>query len=219
MHSHLSVVLAGISFIGASHALPSQEKSYLPSQPLNGLPAPDSSLTLKYVALGLGWQNYTCANESTAPVSIGANAHLFDATTLLSSRVGSTQVATLPSAALTEWYDLGTPFVGGAPFDGLPYLGHHFFAGGGIPSFDLSTPGLFLSAEKDADVPAPSGSCPGPLKTGAVDWLYLAYNGSFQDVGLDAVYRVETAGGDPPTTCSTTGLVQIPYGAEYWFYG
>ncbi len=69
-----------------------------------------------------------------------------------------------------------------------------------------------------ANIPAPAGADPGPQGYGAVDWRALtAVAGS---VGLTEVYRVETAGGNPPANCNgfegTTVLVQ--YAAMYWFY-
>jgi hypothetical protein len=36
---------------------------------------------------------------------------------------------------------------------------------------------------------------------------------------LSQVYRVVTAGGKAPTTCSDTNLISIDYAAQYWFFG
>jgi hypothetical protein len=41
-------------------------------------------------------------------------------------------------------------------------------------------------------------------------------------VGLSQVYRVDTAGGNPPTSCAgyTAGeVLSVPYSAGYHFYG
>jgi hypothetical protein len=41
-------------------------------------------------------------------------------------------------------------------------------------------------------------------------------------VGLGEVYRVESAGGNPPETCSgisSDAVIGVQYSAEYWFYG
>lgn len=49
------------------------------------LTAPDTNLTLKYLAVGHGIQNYTCASTTATAVNIGALAVLYDATALYSS--------------------------------------------------------------------------------------------------------------------------------------
>lgn len=77
-----------------------------------------------------------------------------------------------------------------------------------------------LIGKKEADVKAPAGSDAGPEGTGAVDWLFLGNKGG--SVGLEAVYRVETAGGSAPSTCQGVdvgGVISVQYAAEYWFYG
>lgn len=73
-----------------------------------------------------------------------------------------------------------------------------------------------------ADIPAPKGASEGPAGTGAVDWLALTDNGKGLSVGLREVYRVETAGGSPPSSCSGEykgKVISVQYSAQYWFYG
>ncbi|KAK7744545.1 hypothetical protein SLS53_003430 [Cytospora paraplurivora] len=48
--------------------------------PATNLPSPPSDLTLKYVAIGHGIQNYTCASTSASAVNKGALAVLYDIT-------------------------------------------------------------------------------------------------------------------------------------------
>lgn len=99
---------------------------------------------------------------------------------------------------------------------GLPTLGHHYFTVSGTPTFHLEAAQpapLVLSAKKVASVPAPALSVPN-----SVDWLYLTDDGKGISEGLKAVYRVETAGGKAPSTCSKVGDIQVKYAAEYWFY-
>lgn len=52
------------------------------------LPSPPHGLKVKYTTLGVGTQNYTCANnnQATKPVAIGALATLFDASCFVSPR-------------------------------------------------------------------------------------------------------------------------------------
>lgn len=78
--------------------------------------------------------------------------------------------------------------------------------------------GKILYAAKVGDVKSPPTSNKGPDGTGAVDWLALTAKTGYTSVGLGEVYRVVTAGGNPPTTCAAAGVVSIQYAAEYWFY-
>jgi len=104
---------------------------------------------------------------------------------------------------------------------GIDVLGQHFFTAGGSPEFDLTGVSARLVAKKLNSVSPPAGACPGPGNAGAVSWLELGDNGAGLSFGgISYVYRVETAGGNPPATCSgQTGLITVPYSAEYWFYG
>lgn len=54
----------------------------LPDTGSTNLPAPSTNLTLKYLAVGHGIQNYTCASANASAVNVGALAVLYDATPL-----------------------------------------------------------------------------------------------------------------------------------------
>lgn len=183
--------------------------------PPSALPPPDASWALRYVALGLGTQNYTCAGAgASAPAPAGAVAALYDA----SARLAGAKASAIPTLAAQALASAKPAAAGGAPALapalGMPQLGRHYFAASGAPTFDLArarpAPAL-LSARKVAAVPAP----------GAVAWLELVDDGGGAGYGgLRAVYRVETAGGLPPASCDGLGAsVAVPYAAEYWFYG
>ncbi|CAN8105896.1 unnamed protein product [Discula destructiva] len=64
---------------------PSETTPTLPSTGSTDLPAPASGLTLKYLAVGQGLQNYTCATNTSTATSVGALAVLYDATELYST--------------------------------------------------------------------------------------------------------------------------------------
>ncbi|GAB7350058.1 hypothetical protein MBLNU459_g0728t1 [Dothideomycetes sp. NU459] len=204
MPSLITLLLTTVTLLLATtSAAPtaSRGRSSTPAIPLNGLPSP-SGLTLRYIALGLGTQNYTCPNTTTAPIANGALATLYDATALL--RAAPAAVSTLPALAYSTGSSLS-----------LPTLGHHWFSAAGVPTFDLEAaiPRAFLSAKKVAYVAAPADSVPN-----SVPWLYLVDDGRGVSVGLKAVYRVETAGGAAPATCAKVGELTVRYAAEYWFY-
>ena len=100
----------------------------------------------------------------------------------------------------------------------LAVLGHHEFDASGVPVFDLGNKGL-LRGKKEAAIAAPEDAYKGPFDqgNGAVDWLELcAVAGSKQ---IQRGYRVETAGGKPPKSCTgQPAFLQIEYAAQYWFY-
>ncbi|KAH0360560.1 hypothetical protein KCU65_g9330, partial [Aureobasidium melanogenum] len=201
MSSTIARLLLAFFFATIAQALPTPSTtSNQNTVPLNGLPAP-GALSLEYIALGVGTQNYSCSATGATPTAIGAVASLYDASMLKTPARSSL----IPSYAAVA-YSTHTWF-------NLPTLGHHWFSAAGVPTFDLESHG-FLSAKKVADVPAPAGSI-----AGSVDWLFLQDDGRGVSKNLKAVYRVETAGGSAPATCSKSGVIEVSYAAEYWFYG
>lgn len=173
-------------------------------------------MTLLYVALGRGVQNYTCATDdsTSSPVAIGALATLFDATPLAYSSQSS--IDSLPACAVYSPLPASGPLTV-SDYGSFPVLGEHFFNVSGTPTFDLYTVGDIFWGAKTSDVQAPSGSDAGPEDTGAVDWLQLQDKGG--SVGVQEVYRVETAGGAAMATCEgQPSLVSVQYAADYYFY-
>lgn len=196
-------------------SLPSRPVSTTPTLPLSGdateLPAaPPAGQSLVVIALGRGVQNYTCVDTTSTPVALGAVATLFDGTAL--ATINESAFNALPPKAV--YVPLNSPI-----FSDLPVLGHHYFIADGTPTFNISAKGDILYAKKTADIKAPSTANAGPAGTGAVDWLTLVAKPGYPSVGLQTVYRVVTAGGNPPTTCPSAGVISVQYSAEYWFYG
>lgn len=77
------------------------------------------------------------------------------------------------------------------------------------------------SVKKEEAVDAPKTSMPGTSDEshGAVGWLFLTST-SESEGQAKTVYRVNTAGGEPPGDCSDQPKdLAIDYAAEYWFYG
>lgn len=100
-------------------------------------------------------------------------------------------------------------------------IGHHFFRDATTPVFNLDTTssrqyGIAIT-KKIGSFGAPSNSLQGA--NGAVPWLYLTtINGTMGD--YRSVYRVETAGGQPPKTCENLpSNFTVQYAANYYFYG
>ncbi|TAQ86681.1 hypothetical protein B7494_g5004 [Chlorociboria aeruginascens] len=187
-----------------------------PTIPVSGdaTELPTTNLTLQYIALGRGIQNYSCSAVGAIPVSIGAIATLFDATQFATSNIDAFN--NLPTTAV--YHDLpaaGADFI----LDGVPplsVLGNHFFAADTTPTFELTAVSKSLRGAKTADIKAPASANIGPAGTGAVDWLQLVNKDT--SVGLSMVYRVSTAGGSATPTCNGTSIITFQYSAAYWFY-
>lgn len=176
---------------------------------------PTTNLTLQFVAIGRGIQNYTCSAAGATGASIGAIATLFDATSLAFANI--TKLHTIPAEVVNNPTPApGSPLMTSAgPFK---VLGNHYFDSILTPTFNLSTVSKVLFGAKSADVKAPADASVGPAGTGAVDWLQLtAKPAPYVSVGLALAYRVETAGGNA-VACTDAGVITTEYAAEYWFY-
>jgi hypothetical protein len=178
-------------------------------------------VSLKYIALGVGTQNYTCAaspNSATiAPIQVGAKAVLFDVGSFFQKL--PIMINSLPPLSLGLYTMTGKPDM--TKITGGGVLGEHYFNAAGQPVFDLTKVGVKITAKKLGGVTAPADACPGPKNAGAVDWLLLTdVGGGASYGGVSYVYRVVTAGGQKPATCAgKTGTFEVPYTTEYWYYG
>ncbi|KAK3651552.1 hypothetical protein LTR56_005694 [Elasticomyces elasticus] len=230
MAAYLCSLLAVSSLLSTGNCMPRRSVS-APALPLNklastvatALPAPTGSP--QFIALGLGVQNYTCNSTTNTYAAAGALAQLFDATAYLSyrpdridslsqeylDRYTSFPCSQSPSSDI-KIADRCEGLANSRIARPLPVLGEHYFTKTGTPSFDLSKAAHdpFLYSAKKANATAPG--------TGNVDWLYLASNGSSLNQVVSSVYRVETAGGVQPKSCSGSGSISVPYAAQYWFY-
>ncbi|KAG4427617.1 hypothetical protein IFR05_016901 [Cadophora sp. M221] len=191
----------------------------IPVLPISGnsieLPIPTHSL--KYIAVGRGIQNYSCATSSSAPLAIGAIANLYDTTTIAYSN--TTLLHMFPPLAVTVATPRNPTTSMRLYSKMLKPLGIHFFDAAGTPIFDLQATGNILFAKKIQGVQAPTTASKGPAGTGAVDWLFLGNKTEgYTSVGLSAVYRVVTAGGVSPACTAGMGVHSVEYAAEYWFY-
>jgi len=185
------------------------------------LPNVSEGLSLKHVAIGRGTQNYTCSttNSSAAPVAVGAVATLFNATCVASTY--PSLLSLLPSVALT--FNLTSAEQECLSPTNLIISGHHFFETTTTPFFNLDTSAMELGTApcaKNASTAAPADANPGQggVGNGAVAWLKLTTKEGATG-GLEEIYRVNTAGGNPPDTCEgMAAAFEVQYAAEYWFY-
>ncbi|PYI08480.1 hypothetical protein BO78DRAFT_428105 [Aspergillus sclerotiicarbonarius CBS 121057] len=176
------------------------------------LPSPSPNLTVQYVALGRGIQNYTCTNDTANPTSIGAMATLFDASCIVSAdQKLFHRLPNILQSVPVETLDFFASFASLAGPDSA-ILGEHYFTASAQPFFDLR-----LSGNEDWAAAKKVASVASPMASMDVPWLKLA---SVDGVGIKEVYRVYTAGGASPATCEgMTKAFSVDYAAEYWFYG
>lgn len=82
-------------------------------------------------------------------------------------------------------------------------VGHHFFSVD-TPIFALDQlaerPYPVAQVSKLSEVDAPRPSCADD-QAAVIKWLYLQDTTGISRGGIDTVYRVETAGGNKPSTC------------------
>ncbi|POS73677.1 malate dehydrogenase [Diaporthe helianthi] len=208
----------------------------LPVASPQALPDVTPGLILKHVAVGRGTQNYTCdtTNTTAAPTAAGAVATLFNASCIAGAYPDLLNMLPRVSMAF-NLSSAPSPGPGAAPIKNLlptssnsrlapgNYVisGHHYFTDSTTPYFNLDTDALKLGTipcAKDAAVPAPDGAPKGQLGEKAVPWLKLSAK-SGATGRLQEVYRVETAGGSAPSTCSgMPASFEVEYSAQYWFF-
>ncbi|KAI0157311.1 hypothetical protein GGR57DRAFT_500930 [Xylariaceae sp. FL1272] len=191
----------------------------------DGLPAVSSGLVLKHVAIGRGSQNYTCdlSNSTAIPVQTGALATLFNVSCVAANYPAL--LAQMPKAALA--FDIVTsssPSVDSSSKLGpmsLGVSGKHFFTNATTPFFNLDSATLPLGkvpAHKLNSSNAPADAPKGLQGEIAVAWLKLANNPETTG-NTKEIYRVNTAGGSPPATCTGQAAeFVVQYAAEYWFW-
>ncbi|KKY34364.1 putative malate dehydrogenase [Diaporthe ampelina] len=202
----------------------------LPVASPEALPDVTPGLILKHVAVGRGTQNYTCdtSNTTAAPTAAGAVATLFNASCIAATYPDLLNMLPRVSMAfnLTASPSYPKNLVPTSTNSKLApgnYVisGHHYFTDNTTPFFTLDTDNLKLGVipcSKKAAVAAPADAPAGQQGEKAVPWLKLS--AKLGATGrLQEVYRVETAGGSAPSTCSgMPASFQVEYSAQYWFF-
>ncbi|KAN0115079.1 malate dehydrogenase [Hyaloscypha variabilis] len=197
------------------------DNAVLPVDSAAPLPPVSEGLTLKHVAIGRGIQNYTCSqtNATAPPVSIGAVATLYNASCVASTYPDL--LTLLPNVALQ--FNLTSDDQATLSPSYLAISGHHYFANTTTPTFNLDTASQdlgFAPCSKNNTSLAPTGSPAGQggQGHGSVAWLKLVTREGATG-NLEEVYRVNTAGGNPPATCAgMPATFEVQYAAEYWFF-
>lgn len=216
-----SIVLLALAASSLSAPVASIQPKKFASCPITVLPsfpagqttlAVASGLTTKFLGLGVGVQNYTCSAAGTY-TSVGAVATLYDISCLAASPC-VTKLPSLVANSTQRASGLATvkKELGAAPVE----LGVHYFttttAGVLAPEFDLSPSqgsGQSVIESKTATLASPDG-------TQNVAWLELTRASGSTSFGSQ-VFRINTALGQPPATCTGTGSISVDYAALYYF--
>lgn len=166
---------------------------------------------LFHVAVGRGTQNYTCKTGlgTETPATLGAKATLFNAT--CAAARSPAVLSQTPALALS--YPIPT-----SDTAEILLSGHHFFTNTTTAFFNLDTTAHTwgtVAAKKVSNSSAPANAPLGDNGMGSVAWLKLSgLTGDFKEV-----YRLDTAGGQPPKNCSgITGTFEVEYAAVYYLW-
>lgn len=151
-------------------------------------------------------------------MSIGALASLYNVSCIAASV--PTLLSRIPAIAL----DLPVPSSDDPDNPAnLDLSGHHYFTNATTAFFNLDTTSHSYGTgafKKINSTTAPTDAMKGPGDNGegAVPWLKLTAQDPKGQI-LQEVYRVNTAGGSPPTSCQgMAATFEVQYAAEYWVY-
>ncbi|THH00864.1 hypothetical protein EW026_g1722 [Hermanssonia centrifuga] len=176
-----------------------------------------------FIGLGVGVQNYTCTTTGTY-TNVGALAELFDISCLSPSYYDD-----VTDAAWSVWEHAPADITAAdviaalAPYHLSFVLGQHYFITNPITGSGLSPKWDFTSASEAGNpdafvVGARTGDIPSPTDPAVnIDWLSLS---AVQGALADQIFRVQTRGGQPPTSCTPgSDEIEVRYVSQYWFYG
>jgi len=192
------------------------------------IPAGQTTLTppsgvLNWIGLGIGTQNYTCANTSTYSVNV-ALAEVFD----ISCAYNSSIFPNLTSKAITKWEHAPAKVTAAkiiSAFNGNPHvLGQHYYVPnpvtgvGNSPKWDFTSSAAYKGNPNAFAVGAKTGDIPSPAGKTDIDWVQLKVVAG--DLAT-TIYRTDTQAGVPPSSCTfgSSPPVEVRYVAKYWFYG
>lgn len=185
------------------------------------LPGPSLGLALSHVSIGRGTQNYTCdlTNDTAVPVANGATASLYNVSCI--AAVHPTLLTMIPAIALN--LPVPSSSSSSSPIN-MDLSGYHYFTDSTTPFFNLDTSShsYGIGAFKKVNgSDAPSSAIVGQDNSGygAVPWLKLTEKEATSGQILKEVFRVNTAGGQPPESCQGQSKnIEVQYAAEYWVY-
>ncbi|KAF8230316.1 hypothetical protein L208DRAFT_1041965, partial [Tricholoma matsutake] len=175
--------------------------------------------TASFIAVALGTQNYTCYNGKYN--NTGAVAELFDISCFYNSSsfwsIQDVVFAAWESAPsyLTPQEIISLFFSTNSSF-GLNEGQHYFVTnptGKGIePKWDFTSQGTNAGNKNAFVVAAANISVPAPRPAYDIPWVKL---NAIQGYLAQEVYRVDTRGGLPPSSCTGSSSITVRYAAKY----
>ncbi|KAF9648750.1 hypothetical protein BDM02DRAFT_3085405, partial [Thelephora ganbajun] len=180
------------------------------------------------IGVAFGVQNYTCSKNNNF-TSAGAVAQLYDISCLY--RSSPTLFGTIQEPIYKAWVNISNEITVQQVTAVIPALlspeiieADHYFipnaAGTGLsPVWDFRAtqrfrdkPDAIFVGKGEASVAPPDD----PSKN--VNWLRV---GKVAGSIADEVYRIDTIGGQPPTSCTSgqTKDISVRYVSQYWFFG
>jgi hypothetical protein len=199
----------------------------LPDAQLAVLGKPNSSHPTA-VGVAFGVQNYTCSTNNNF-TSTGAVAQLYDISCL--SQSSPDLFNTIQEPLYDAWVNLTSEITVQEITAIIPALlspdvilsDHYFVAnpsGSGLsPVWDFRATQRFHGNQNAFILGASTGSVAAPVDPAHnVNWLRLRKVSG--DIA-DEVYRTDTIGGQPPTSCThgQTQDISVKYVSQYWFFG
>ncbi|KAF7332949.1 hypothetical protein MVEN_02400800 [Mycena venus] len=158
-----------------------------------------------FVLLGVGVQNYSCSSTTSIyapPEFASIQTTAFDAWSAAPAGTTATSIGSTVSAP-----DL---------------LGFHYFvpspSGTGIsPMWDFTSTGSFAGDSSAFVIGAKVGDIAAPTDPATnVDWLAL---NNVQGSLASKIFRIDTVGGQPPTSCVPgSAPISVKYTAKYFLY-
>ncbi|GBE88620.1 hypothetical protein SCP_1400250 [Sparassis crispa] len=201
--------------------------SYIPSLPSNQtqLVIPPA-VSPSHIGLAFGVQNYTCSSSNTF-TNVGAVAELFD----VSCVVNESFFQSLPNMLYNAWTSLDDGFTILDIIDILHFanppevLAQHYFVpnpvtGSGLsPKWDFTSSGFFEGVSNAFVIAKANGTLPSPDNS-TLDITWLEVTRVEGDIA-STVFRLNTIGGQPPSTCSygQSQNISVKYTSNYLFYG
>ncbi|PCH35191.1 hypothetical protein WOLCODRAFT_166107 [Wolfiporia cocos MD-104 SS10] len=179
----------------------------------------------RFIGLGFGVQNYTCSSSNTY-TSLGAFAELID----VSCYVNESWFGGIQNYAYNVWSNLSEVVSIAEVIDYIhsvnppQNLAQHYFVpnpvGTGLsPKWDFTSSGEFNGNPNAYVIGRVNGTLPSPDDpTKDVTWLEVL---NVQGDIADEVFRFDTVGGQPPSSCTygSSANISVDYVSKYIFYG
>ncbi|KAI0642612.1 hypothetical protein C8Q79DRAFT_1002983 [Trametes meyenii] len=199
--------------------------SFVPQFPAGQTQLVAPTKPANFIGLAFGVQNYTCSSSNNY-TSAGAVAELID----VSCIVSDPGFSTIQNDLFNVWssvvpYSIQTIISLLHVVNPPEVLAQHYFVpnpvtGQGLsPKWDFTSSGAFQGKQNAYIIAKGKGNIPAPTNaTRDVAWLDVV---KVQGDIADEVFRFDTVGGQPPSSCVSgqSPDISVKYVSKYIFYG